>query len=263
MFFFKNLFIVVFNQIFRLKRRIVFFIWIVFVIKLTFFLISKLSSAAHNKLSKNDSKTFILYVDKLNDFDINTHSYMSDYLSIRKKLLNITLERNLKYGHIKKIIQDDRNPLRILKRTDYLIVEFTKFFYQTKYCHLFDQDFNKAKENVFLKECFYKNCVFSCDKSKVLKADALLFYDYDLVRESTESSIYIKSFLHTRKSRKDQIWILWNDEPNKVSNILDRYQMNWTISYRRTLFYLKFCLSLSINVFYLFKRRFRSGKAQK
>ena len=238
--FFKSLFLVGFNQCFRFNKRILIVLCVVFLFKILLTIILKLiSPTIANKININESKIFKLYAQTLDDSNVNTESYLNDYVSQRKKLLNVTLERDLKFSHLKKSIPGGRNLLGILKKSDYLIVEYSKFFYQTKYCHLFDKDANKAKENTYLKECFYKNCVFSCDKSKVATADALLFYDYDLLRESTENSIYIKSFLQTRKWRHDQIWILWNDEPNHVSSLLDRYQMNWTMSYRRKLFIRK------------------------
>lgn len=167
------------------------------------------------------------YLEKLND-SINTQTYLNDYKLNKEKTFNELLSRSNLY----KIRVKNKRKLN-KKQNEFLVLEYTKFFYSTKYCHLFNNfNDNQTLHELYLNECPFKNCKFTCDKSLALKADALLFYDYDLVAESSENTYYLKNFYSSHVKRKNQVWILWNDEPNEMSHILDRYKMNWTMSFR-------------------------------
>lgn len=181
-----------------------------FAIKLLSILFSNFTNVTINEDEKTKLKW---YSNRLKDSNVSTRNYLNEYNLKETNLANLLAERNGKNKAIKTIIENGRN-IKNLQKSEYLIIEFSKFFYQSKFCHLFDSpnDLTKAKEIIFLKECPYRNCVFSCDKSKIAKADAVLFYDHDLLKESTENSYYLKKYYQTLKSRSDQIWILWNDE---------------------------------------------------
>lgn len=181
-----------------------------FAIKLLSILFSNFTNVTINEDEKTKLKW---YSNRLKDSNVSTINYLNEYNLKETNLAKLLAERNGKNKAIKTIIENGRN-IKNLQKSEYLIIEFSKFFYQSKFCHLFDSpnDLTKAKEIIFLKECPYRNCVFSCDKSKIAKADAVLFYDHDLLKESTENSYYLKKYYQTLKSRSDQIWILWNDE---------------------------------------------------
>ena len=63
-------------------------------------------------------------------------------------------------------------------------------------------------------------------------ADALLFHESDLKQLINKKEKKILEFLYHRVDNLDQIWILWNDEANKVPVSLNSIGFNWTFSYR-------------------------------
>jgi len=191
---YKKLILILFNQLFRFnKRNLALIILILIIIKLL----------ANNRSSKNNNSKYNytrleIYSSRLNDLNINTDTYLTDYLRLKaEKTNNLRENSNNEYKQI-GFMERNRDSIR---KNEYLIVEYSKFFYKTKYCHL-----NNQQDNIFVKQCPNKNCIFSCDKRLANKADALLFYDYDLLHESTETTYYIQSFLQAQKKRKDQIW---------------------------------------------------------
>ncbi len=71
-----------------------------------------------------------------------------------------------------------------------------------------------------LETCAYKNCFFTCNKSLIAEADALLVHD---IRDD---------FNYKIKPTASQVLIFWNDEANPVDKRLDELNFNWTISFR-------------------------------
>ena len=130
----------------------------------------------------------------------------------------------------------------------FLILEFTKFFSQEKFCNkklrdktlktyssstVFTKVFNDNSESselyTKLDQCEYKNCFFTCDKSLIKNSNAILFHDYDL---TSKWNSFLISYWNIFKQRSfKQLWIYWNDEPNIVDYNLDEFKFNWTISF--------------------------------
>lgn len=211
----------------RSKSRLIIYLAIVIIFELV---VSSLFSTSNtskdtNKLSKNKFKfksNNLIYLD--DDSSVNTSNYLLELKRIESKSSRI---RDLYNNHLakefKQIDPYQRN-LNQINKTSYLILEYTKVFFETRYC--------ESDESIYLNQCPYKNCKFTCDKSKISKSDAMLFHEWDLELISIEERIYLKKTLTYSSFRKDQIWIIWNDEPLKVSNKLDYYYFNWTMAYR-------------------------------
>ena len=78
--------------------------------------------------------------------------------------------------------------------------------------------------------CKYKNCQFSCDKSLLGKADALIMHLTDVYAELLNNQVALGVLIAAR--RAEQPWILWNDEANNVNSRIDSMKFNWTLSYK-------------------------------
>jgi hypothetical protein len=133
-------------------------------------------------------------------------------------------------------------PAARVKR-DYVILEYTNVFFKPKFC-------SKKSEEIFnsrIEKCEYQNCFYSCDKSLLKTADALLFHQRDLevefeFKHSSDLSQWLKSTtqlpfktpLAKLSNNEKQIWILWNDEATKVNEAFNKISnlFNWTLSYR-------------------------------
>lgn len=143
----------------------------------------------------------------------------------------------------------------------YIINEYTPFYGQSKYCHQKkDQKFlnkcreknkdgNQILEKIFqaahsttesfemLDNCVYKNCFFTCESQLAPQSDALMFLHSDLVSKAKAlnlgndfSKIYPAMFPFQR--RRNQIWMLWNDEPGPYDPILNGFEFNWTLTFQ-------------------------------
>ena len=84
------------------------------------------------------------------------------------------------------------------------------------------QSFDAKKEQTYdlLDTCAYKNCFFTCNKSLIAEADALLVHDTNDFNFKIERSA-------------SQVLIFWTDEANVVDERLDELKFNWTISFRQ------------------------------
>ncbi|RMZ93886.1 hypothetical protein BpHYR1_009699, partial [Brachionus plicatilis] len=113
----------------------------------------------------------------------------------------------------KKVVPKKRDVNNITKNI--MILEYTKIFGNTKYCQKFEKNIEEAKKELYLSECPYRNCIFTCDKSHVNNAQVLLFHQSDLHSELKYFFGFDSGPTVKESKRKKQIWILWNDEPNK------------------------------------------------
>ena len=153
------------------------------------------------------------------DSDVKAENYLNEYKHwLRHKQTSIN---ESKY---KIILPNERKIDRLqLYGVDFLILEYTKFFYQTKFCHLFNETerdfefYKRIKSRIYLDECPYKNCIFTCNKSMINDASALLFNSFDLKRIDNRN--FLKDLKSNIYDRKSQIWILWNDEVNLKINL--------------------------------------------
>lgn len=164
------------------------------------------------------------------DHDVDTRNYFKDYENLRK------LKNKFSSRKHKTIIENQRKLKQSdLYDTDFLILEYTKIMGESKYCHRFNyknKDYLSERNKLYLKECPYKNCIFTCDKKIVNDANALIFSQKDLEKKLKIDKKILPNLLDELIDRERQIWILWNDEANEVSRNLDEFYFNWTISYR-------------------------------
>lgn len=147
----------------------------------------------------------------------------------------------------------------------YLILEYTKVFHSSKYCDLKLQNkkfsthllykyiyesnelANSKQDKIksthvydLLDDCLYTNCFFTCDKNLASYSDAILFHETDLTYElQTKYGLDYEKIIQNQQKltplnerSTSQLWLLWNDEANPVSNVLDIFNFNWTISYK-------------------------------
>ncbi len=160
----------------------------------------------------------------LNDFNVNTSDYLSRFNDYRKvKLKQKNYSDTIQFSNTKTVINNARLDLR---KPSYTIFEYTKFFGQTKYCQI------NQTENIFLNECPYKNCRFSCEPKDLTAADAILFHESDMKNDMKSDVNYIERISKMHLKNPDQIFILWNDEANEISDKIDSIKFNWSLSYR-------------------------------
>ena len=199
----------------RKHKRLIYFLTLIFAVKLIL--------SATNSPVQTFSNKVRLVVEK----EVNTSNYIIEFrdLERRSELKKNDLNQISIQNEFKTIIPNQRAKHSLLKQS-YVIVEYTKIFDSSKYCT------NPSQESIYLSQCPYKNCLFTCDKRKAFSADALLFHEADLVKQSIEESIFLKKYLNDVEFRKEQIWILWNDEPNVNTDKINRYKFNWTLTYR-------------------------------
>ena len=160
----------------------------------------------------------------LNDFNVNTSDYLARFNEYRKvKLKQKNFSDTTQFRNIKTVINNARLDFG---KPSYTIFEYTRFFGQTKYCQA------NQTENVFFKECPYKNCRFSCEFNDLKEADAILFHESDMKNEMKSDVNYIDRISKMHRKNSNQIFILWNDEANEISTEIDSIMFNWTLSYR-------------------------------
>lgn len=161
------------------------------------------------------------FIKKDQDDLINTDTYRSQFSRFNKIKNIFQAENHAKNANHKRIFENER---RDNMQDEYLILEYTKFWQQKKFCHV-------KSDDLYVKQCPYKNCRFTCDKERVNKADAVLFHEADVNEEILKDKGYIKRVAGIRNS-PSQVFMLWNDEANVVKEALDQIKFNWTISYR-------------------------------
>lgn len=166
-------------------------------------LINALIRACFKISSKKNETFYHMGSSVYNDHNVTTIEYLNDYKLFTHKISSLKQIYNSQNSDIKTINLYNR-AFDTLNKTNYSVVVYTNVFYERKFCE-FDQD-------MYLNECPYKNCKFTCEKSKIYSADALLFSEFDLYAESIEDRIFLKKTLGRHSGRHKQIWILWNDE---------------------------------------------------
>ena len=145
-----------------------------------------------------------------------------------------------------KIEIEDGREKNDLYKFFYVIQEFSHYFDRSHFCeekipkYLMEQFKNDEKfkkvfshhdykeedaTNTFLDNCEYKNCFFTCNSKYLDIADAYLFhanYIKDLMK-------YTYKKLRSRRQSR-QIWILWNNSSINMSEQLDYFKFNWSLS---------------------------------
>lgn len=167
-------------------------------------------------VSQNDPSD-VVYFD---DSNVNSDHYLYEYRDRLESIAYLMEERNVENKKYKTIINHRR---KSTGKSSYSIIMYTDVFGTKKLC--------TGDEDLFLKECPFKNCNFSCDRDQASNADAIIFSERDLSMEDRETYYKINSLLQYSENREDQVWILWNDEPT-ISPKMNKFHFNWTMSYR-------------------------------
>ena len=140
------------------------------------------------------------------DHSVDTSSYAREYdRYLERKRVKVKLDAVSEQRGVKRVVAGKRDRSSLQKR-EYLMLAFTTIFGANRYCE------SEKTQELFVDQCPYKNCRFSCDRSKARSADLVLFHAEDLIHESTETRVYLKQFLARLDSRHEQIWALWHDE---------------------------------------------------
>lgn len=225
---YKNLIIFIKNLPHLLiKRRRIFYVPILtLAIIISFLFLQNLSvEKKEPAFYENSSNANVIEYKKLkNNDNLDTSSYSEEYKKYNEIKLVYKQESDSFNSVLKTVVEHTRREEDI-KKNKYLIVEYTKVFEKEKFCH-------KSITELYVKECKYKNCYFSCSKDQVNTADALLFHESDLKQQISNKDKKLLEFLYKRVDNLNQIWILWNDEANKIPVSINSIGFNWTFSYR-------------------------------
>ena len=225
---YKNLIIFIKNLLHSsIKRKRMFFAPILtLAIIMSFLFLQNLSTEKKDSVfdDKSPNANVIEYKKLKNDDNLDTSSYSEEYKKYNEIKLVYKQKSDSFNSALKTVVENTRRKEDI-KKNIYLIVEYTKVFEKEKYCH-------KSIAELYVKECKYKNCYFSCSKDQVNTADALLFHETDLKQQISNKDKKLLKFLYKRVNNLNQIWILWNDEANKIPGSLNSIGFNWTFSYR-------------------------------
>jgi hypothetical protein len=187
------------------------------------------SSLLFNDSSDSDDDTEIII--ELEPAHVSSN-YLADYERSRNAWQNMKTAYDSLNADKKKVLADQRAKKSLAKK-NYVILEYTKIMEETKYCHFFEKlDIRQAIEHTYIPECPYKNCMFTCDKKHLNRADVVLFHESDLKKDVVKEPNYHEKLMASVRDRSNQIWLLWNDEANPVNSNLDKFKFNWTMSYR-------------------------------
>lgn len=105
---------------------------------------------------------------------------------------------------------------KLPNKTSYLIYEYTT---SRQFCK------KQTKKPIFISDCPFQNCQFTCNSSLIHKTDAMLILYSGKLRT--------KNFFDLQTKRNpNQIWMLWHDEPYAPSIIYNKILFNWTVTYR-------------------------------
>jgi hypothetical protein len=197
----------------RKRKRFLTFALLATVLSLTFLyiLMSFQTNYDEKKVDMNASR--LIY----DDTNVDTGSYLLDYSRAVERSINLRAQLDRENYNSKIIHLNGRKSM--LNKTEYLIYEYTKVIGVEKYCQHFKHEKNVqsksdsyARNQLFVKECPYTNCKFTCDSSKVNQADVLLFHEGDLKLDMKNNRNYLAELNSKVSDRAKQIWLLYNDE---------------------------------------------------
>jgi hypothetical protein len=183
------------NKKFFLRRILKFSFIFIFIV----FLTKSLFEESVEKKEEKKEKTFINYSNDIKIFDSNDeNTFYNKYRRVKDHRIDSC-----------KIIENNQRNSSFIDKSVYVVFE-----YRNNYCN----------KNNILNNCRFKNCIFTCNKSLIKEADALLFHESDLVNEND-----IYKLLKNRNI--NQIWTINNDEPRMLNSKHDYIKFNWTMSY--------------------------------
>lgn len=177
----------------------------IFLLILVYLLYCNVSNTLNKRNKRRDSPNS--YFSSI-DTNTNTSSYLHESFAFEAVKASVKKRLDAEARSLKTVVRGDRSR-HSLERSEYLMLVYTRVFGSEKFCEF---ESKTAATKIFVDECPYKNCYFTCDRSKAVKADLVLFHALDLVGEETETKVYLKQFLARSKTRKEQIWLLWHDE---------------------------------------------------
>ncbi|CAM4934547.1 unnamed protein product [Rotaria socialis] len=154
----------------------------------------------------------IIYPIVLLNNDNNTHRLNMNYYFLKKDELKIMDDIYAIKKKQKVVLPSIKNRH---KPNSYLILESTTVFGRPRFC-------SYTNEQIFGRACPYRNCKYTCDRTRDSDAHVLLMHKRDLNYK----------LLNSIKRNSEQIWLLWHDESNENSPEINRYKFNWTITYR-------------------------------
>lgn len=131
------------NKFFRTKKRYLIVILSLIVFKILF---NTIKIKIHNHSNTEENSKLKIYFQNLNDSFVSSHSYLVDYKYKREQLINELSIRSQIYSKFRV-----KNKRKNIKKQAYLVLEYTKFFYDTKYCHLFQDNLNETWAFLFNK----------------------------------------------------------------------------------------------------------------
>lgn len=212
-----------FVKIKRRNRRYFLYIILGITVYLIFF-----TGSYQDNLTKELEIQIKEFKEAESDENVDTSKYLHGYSQFLAQRYAFQAHTFYENAEFKKELNNNMRS-KHLRKSDYLIYEYTPFMGSSKYCHLFEQNNNP---DIYLKQCPYTNCRFSCDSTRINQADVLLFHEADAKELINKDSNYVHRVLELRNKNRDQIFTLWNDEANYVTEKLDLVKFNWTISYR-------------------------------
>lgn len=135
------------------------------------------------------------------DMSVDTSSYVKEFEHYAQLKAVVKPHLDESNSRFKRVSKGARHPGG-LRKSHYRLLMFTTVFRSSRFCH----------NPPVLEQCPFKNCLYTCDRDQARNADLVMFHADDLIREETETKVYLKSFLARLASRRNQIWVLWNDE---------------------------------------------------
>jgi hypothetical protein len=194
------------------KNLLVLFLIVLFL-QLTFLIFQTLMSIFKNEIIIDD------------DSNVKTSNYLMEYLKLQNKWQLLKRKHDYENSYNKKIIQVKAKHRR---KIEYVILEYTKVMGREKFCQYYDdKEATNPEEKLYLKECPFTNCKYTCDKTTLNSADGVLFHESDLKLEVFNNPKYFEKLKQRSADRKNQIYILYNDEANPVPGLLDEFKFNW------------------------------------
>jgi hypothetical protein len=188
------------NRFFRKYRKLFFLLFVVFLI----FQIFKSNKTVNQK--------------NLDQF-VKTQSYLELY-NDRNKLLK---EKQTHDPNLKVVVENGR--LDQIDKEKYTIIQYTPIFGKEKLCN----KYNELRSKMFLEECPYKNCEFTCEKNNLENSNTvLLFHEWDLSRDGN----LLKKAIKLHEKYPSKLFVLYNDEADPIDPNFDKVNFNWTMSYR-------------------------------
>ena len=171
--------------------------------------------------NQNDIEPLRRLIEMENDQEVNTYSYRQLYAQY-----SLIRQRERTASFLKYTSPSGR--LNQTNQNQYLILQYTPIFGKSRLCTTYSQ----MRENIFLDECPFKNCAITCDHEEFNNSHAVLFHESDIANEIKRNAHFLQDSIVLHKNNPDKIFVLYNDEANPVSSLLDKIEFNWTMSFR-------------------------------